>query len=63
MMWTEAICRSFRHSLLVLWLALLAGTAPGEIRFKHHFIDRTGPVGNSWGTNVIADDERGGKRN
>lgn len=34
---------------------LLAAPAAAEIQFAHHFADTDGPVGGSWGSNVIGD--------
>lgn len=46
---------------IVLCLALMmADSAAAQIKFRHHFIDSAGPVGEAWGTNVIADFDNDG---
>ena len=53
--------RTSHTSQLSLALLLLAAGAPGEVHFKHHFIDPAGPVGECWGTNVLADLDNDGR--
>ena len=48
-----------RSSLLLLAVSVLASSG-GELRFRHHFIDRTLP-GDSWGQTAIVDLDRDGR--
>lgn len=48
------------RNVALLFVLLTSSVVHGQIRFKHHFIDPDGPIGEAWGTNVIGDFDRAG---